>query len=79
MRHPPAMNVRKKNVKRRKKKALNVVIAVLLGLLSPPCFLLPTVYTTSCYCQQCTDIAFAVQERGRNAGFFALKDWFQPK
>lgn len=69
----------KRTWKGEKKKALNVVIAVLLGLLSPPCFLLPTVHTTSCCCQQCTDIASAVQERGRNAGFFSPKDWFQSK
>lgn len=33
-----------------KKKALNVVITVLLGLLSPPCFLLPTAQTSSRCC-----------------------------
>lgn len=42
MGHPPAANMRKKNMKK-EKKALNVVITVLLGLLSPPYFLLPIV------------------------------------
>lgn len=75
MRHSPVRNVMKTTVKR-KKKSLNVVIAVLLGLMSPPCFLLPTAQTTSQCCQQCRGIAFAAQGSGRNAGFFLLKAGF---
>lgn len=76
MRHSPVRNVMKTTVKRGKKKSLNVVIAVLLGLLSPPCFPLPTAQTTSQCCQQCRGIAFAAQGSGRNAGFFPLKAGF---
>jgi len=56
--------------KKKKQQTLNVVSAALLGLLSPPCFLLPTVQTTSCYCQQRGDIAFAAQEGGQKCRIF---------
>lgn len=64
-----------------KKNPLNVVITVLLGLLSPPCFLLPTAQTTSRCWQQCRGIAWLPGCTGKwqKCRIFPFEGCFQSK
>lgn len=68
----------KRQWKGKEKNPLNVVITVLLGLLSPPCFLLPTAQTTSRCWQQCRGIALLHREVAemQKCRIFPFEGWF---